>query len=90
MGPVAVSKKTWLLLIAVPPFLLGLFVVGLFVYVNATARPLHPYPWPGLAGMARCGPSFQMLFLNASLKPLALAQRPPQITNDVNHIRETT
>jgi serine beta-lactamase-like protein LACTB len=44
MGPVAVSKKTWLLLIAVPPFLLGLFVVGLFVYVNATARPLHPDP----------------------------------------------
>jgi serine beta-lactamase-like protein LACTB len=39
---VAVQKKTWLLLIAVPPFLLGLFVVGLFVYMNASARPLHP------------------------------------------------
>jgi serine beta-lactamase-like protein LACTB len=35
-------KKTWLAVIAVPPFLLGLFVVGLFVYMNATARPLHP------------------------------------------------
>ena len=38
------KRKTWLLLIAVPPFLIGLFVVGLFVYVNATARPLHPDP----------------------------------------------
>lgn len=37
-------KQKWLLLIAVPPLLLGLFVVGLFVYVNATARPLHPDP----------------------------------------------
>jgi serine beta-lactamase-like protein LACTB, mitochondrial len=38
----ASRKQKWLALIAVPPFLLGLFVVGLFVYVNATARPLHP------------------------------------------------
>ena len=37
-----VKKKTWLLLLVVPPFLIGLFVVGLFLYVNATARPLHP------------------------------------------------
>ena len=37
-------KQKWLALIAVPPLLLGLFVVGLFVYVNATARPLHPDP----------------------------------------------
>ena len=40
----AVHKKTWFLLLAVPPFLVGLFVVGLFLYVNATARPLHPDP----------------------------------------------
>ena len=30
--------------LAVPPFLIGVFVVGLFVYINATARPLHPDP----------------------------------------------
>ena len=29
---------------AVPVGLVGAFVVGLFVYVNATARPLHPDP----------------------------------------------
>ena len=34
--------KTWLAWLAVPPFLIGLFVVGLFLYVNATARPIHP------------------------------------------------
>jgi serine beta-lactamase-like protein LACTB, mitochondrial len=56
MGPVAVSKKTWLLLIAVPPFLLGLFVVGLFVYVNATARPLHPDP-KGVPSVTQSSPS---------------------------------
>lgn len=37
-------KKTWLALIAVPPLLLAAFVVGLFVYVNATVVPLHPDP----------------------------------------------
>jgi len=37
-------KQKWLLLIAVPPFLLGLFVAGLFFYVKATATPLHPDP----------------------------------------------
>jgi serine beta-lactamase-like protein LACTB, mitochondrial len=37
-------KKTWIALIALPPFLVGVFVVGLFVYMNATARPLHPDP----------------------------------------------
>ena len=37
-------KKKWLAWLAVPPFLIGLFVVGLFLYVNATARPLHPDP----------------------------------------------
>jgi CubicO group peptidase (beta-lactamase class C family) len=45
MGTVSTSRRQkWLLLIGVPPFLLGLFVVGLFVYVNATAKPLHPDP----------------------------------------------
>ena len=39
-----VKKKTWLLLFAVPPLLIAVFVVGLFIYVNATARPLHPDP----------------------------------------------
>jgi serine beta-lactamase-like protein LACTB, mitochondrial len=37
-------NQKWLALIAVPPFLVGVFVVGLFVYMNATARPLHPDP----------------------------------------------
>jgi CubicO group peptidase (beta-lactamase class C family) len=37
-------KKTWLALIAVPPLLLAVFVVGIFVYVNATVVPLHPDP----------------------------------------------
>jgi serine beta-lactamase-like protein LACTB, mitochondrial len=37
-------KQKWLALIAVPPFLVFVFVVGLFVYMNATARPLHPDP----------------------------------------------
>jgi serine beta-lactamase-like protein LACTB len=34
--------KTVLAWLAVPPVLIGLFVVGIFVYVNATARPIHP------------------------------------------------
>ena len=29
--------KTWLPWLAVPPVLIGLFVVGLFIYVNATS-----------------------------------------------------
>ena len=37
-----IKKKTLLTWLAVPPLLIGLFVVGLFLYVNATARPLHP------------------------------------------------
>ena len=37
-------KQKWLAVIAVPPFLIGVFVVGLFVFMNATARPLHPDP----------------------------------------------
>lgn len=37
------TKKVlgWL---AVPPILLAVFVIGLFVYVNATIKPLHPDP----------------------------------------------
>ena len=38
------NKKTWIALIAVPPVLVAAFVVGLFVYVNATVSPLHPDP----------------------------------------------
>jgi CubicO group peptidase (beta-lactamase class C family) len=41
---VAFNKKTVLAVIAIPPFLIGLFVVGLFVYMNATMRPLHSDP----------------------------------------------
>jgi serine beta-lactamase-like protein LACTB, mitochondrial len=37
-------KQKWLAVVLVPPVLLATFVVGLFVYVNATARPLHPDP----------------------------------------------
>lgn len=36
--------KTVLTWLAVPPVLIGLFVIGLFLYVNATARPIHPDP----------------------------------------------
>lgn len=36
------EKKTWIALIAVPPVLIAAFVVGIFVYVNATVTPLHP------------------------------------------------
>lgn len=38
------KKKTWIALIAVPPVLVAAFVVGLFVYVNATVSPIHPDP----------------------------------------------
>jgi serine beta-lactamase-like protein LACTB len=38
------KKKTWLALLALPPVLLAAFVAGLFVYVNATVKPLHPDP----------------------------------------------
>jgi serine beta-lactamase-like protein LACTB, mitochondrial len=37
-------KKTWLAWLALPPFLVGVFVAGLFIYMNATIRPLHPDP----------------------------------------------
>ena len=36
------SRKTWIGLLVVPPLLLLVFVVALFVFMNATARPLHP------------------------------------------------
>jgi CubicO group peptidase (beta-lactamase class C family) len=55
---VAVHKKTWLLLLAVPPLLIGVFVVGLFVYMNASARPLHPDP-NGVPSLTQSSPAPQ-------------------------------
>lgn len=49
-------QKKWLALLAVPPFLIGLFVVALFVYMNATARPLHPDP-KGVPAVTQSSPS---------------------------------
>jgi CubicO group peptidase (beta-lactamase class C family) len=49
-------KQKWLALIAVPPVLLLVFVVGLFVYMNATARPLHPDP-KGVPSVMQWSPS---------------------------------
>ena len=37
-------KQTWIAIILIPPTLIFAFVVGLFVYMNATVRPLHPDP----------------------------------------------
>jgi serine beta-lactamase-like protein LACTB, mitochondrial len=51
-------KQKWLLLIAVPPILVGVFVVGLFIYVNATARPLHPDP-TAVSSVTQWSPSQQ-------------------------------
>lgn len=51
-------NKKWLALLAVPPFLIGLFVVGLFVYMNATARPLHPDA-AGVPAVTQSSPSRQ-------------------------------
>ena len=36
--------ETWLAWIAVPPFLVLLFVAGLLMFMNITAQPLHPGP----------------------------------------------
>jgi CubicO group peptidase (beta-lactamase class C family) len=36
------NKKKWLVLLAVPPVLIAVVVVGLFVFMSATAKPLHP------------------------------------------------
>jgi serine beta-lactamase-like protein LACTB len=52
------KKKTWVLLLVIPPFLIGLFVVGLFLYVNATARPLHPDA-SGVQSVTQSSPSPQ-------------------------------
>jgi CubicO group peptidase (beta-lactamase class C family) len=49
-------KQTWVALIAVPPCLLALLVAGLYVYVSATARPLHPDP-KGVPSVTRSSPS---------------------------------
>ena len=38
------KNRKWLVWIAVPPFLLAAGIAGLFIYVNATAIPLHPDP----------------------------------------------
>jgi serine beta-lactamase-like protein LACTB, mitochondrial len=51
-------KQIWLALIAVPPCLLLVFVVGLYVYMNATARPLHPDP-KGVPSVTQSSPSPQ-------------------------------
>jgi CubicO group peptidase (beta-lactamase class C family) len=51
-------KQKWLVLIALPPFLIGVFVVGLFVYMNAAARPLHPDP-QGVPSVTQASPSRQ-------------------------------
>src|SRR5262245_60103665 len=36
--------QKWLAVLAVPPALILTCVVGLYIYVNATATPLHPDP----------------------------------------------
>jgi serine beta-lactamase-like protein LACTB len=37
-------KQIWLVVLAVPPGLLLVFIMALFAYVNATKTPLHPDP----------------------------------------------
>jgi serine beta-lactamase-like protein LACTB len=37
-------KRFWLLLIAAPPALIAMFVVGLYTYVTVTNTPIHPDP----------------------------------------------
>ena len=49
-------KQKWLALIAVPPFLLAVFVAGLFIYITATAKPLHPDP-KNVASVTEWSPS---------------------------------
>jgi len=39
---VSTRKQKWLAFLLVPPALIAVFVVGLFVFMSATARPLHP------------------------------------------------
>jgi len=38
------TKRFWLLLIAAPPVLIGVFVMGLYTYVSVTNTPIHPDP----------------------------------------------
>jgi len=64
--------KTILAWLAVPPVLLGLFVVGLFVYVNATARPIHPDP-KAVPGKTQSSPSKQWTGAVAQAQEIARA-----------------
>jgi len=50
-----VSKKTWLAIIVAPFVLLAVFAGGLFVYVSATATPIHPVP-AGVPSAAQSAP----------------------------------
>ena len=38
------SKRFWLLLIAAPPAVIAVFVMGLWTYVSVTTTPIHPDP----------------------------------------------
>lgn len=38
------SKRFWLLLIAAPPAVIAVFVMGLYTYVRVTTTPIHPDP----------------------------------------------
>ena len=75
----AFNKKTWLLLLAVPPFLIGLFVVGLFLYVNATARPLHPDA-AGVQSVTESSPSARW---SAAVEPARQAVRAALIQQNL-------
>ena len=64
--------KTILAWLAVPPLLLGLFVVGLFLYVNATARPIHPDPG-AVTGKTQSSPAQQWAGAVAQAQEIARA-----------------
>ena len=38
------SKRFWLLLLAAPPAVIAVFVIGLYTYVSVTTTPIHPDP----------------------------------------------
>lgn len=38
----ATNTRFWLLLIAIPPALIAVFVMGLYTYVSVTTTPIHP------------------------------------------------
>ncbi len=40
----ATTKRFWLLLIAIPPALIAVFVMVLYTYVRVTTTPIHPDP----------------------------------------------